>query len=150
MKFRYQNYPVPGIGSFLANVRRPMVPILASGPVGDVALYGLVDTGADNTLISDRYRQALGAVIQPNMQASIVAIGGATITADFGTIDLELRKGKAVYRWSALVGFYTGNRTILGHAGVLEHFRASFNHSLRHFHLNPVGNFPAPVMAPRP
>lgn len=146
MRFPYQNYPVPGIGRPNAIVRRPKVWIRAIGPIGDFSFYGLVDTGADDILLPDRFGQAMGVVIQPNMHAPVGGIIGAGMVARFGMIDLELRRGGTVYRWSALAGFHPGNAAILGTLGMLEHFRASFNHSLGHFHLIPTGNLPAPVM----
>jgi hypothetical protein len=145
MRFPYQGYPVQGIGTTrLALVYRPVVPIRVIGPVGEVSAYGLLETGADDTWLPNSFLAPLGVVIQPRARATIAGIGGGTITADFVEIDLELRKGKSAYRWSAKVGFHDGYKVILGQSGVLEHFLASFNHRQRYAALQPNGVLPAP------
>jgi hypothetical protein len=145
MKFPYQGYPVRSIGTTrLALVYRPVAPIRIIGPTGDVSAYGLLDTGADDTLLPDSFLIPLGVVIDPKSRATIAGIGGAIITADFATVDLEFRKGKSAYRWAATVGFHAGHKAILGQSGVLEHFLASFNHRQRYATLQPNGTLPVP------
>jgi len=145
MRFPYQGYPVQGIGTTrLTLVYRPVAPIRIIGPSGELSAYGLLDTGADDTLLPASSLAPLGAVIDPKARAKIAGIGGQIITADFATVDLELRKGKSVYRWSAFVGFHDGYKVILGQAGGLEHFIASFNHRQRYAILQPNGILPAP------
>ena len=145
MRFPYQGYPVRGIGTtHLMLVYRPMASVRIIGPAGDVSAYGLLDTGADDTLLPDSFLALLGLVNQPGARATVAGVGGGTITADFATVDLELRRGKSVYRWAATVGFYNGSKAILGQAGVLEHFLASFNHRQRYATLQSNGGLPAP------
>ena len=145
MRFPYQGYPVQGVGTaHLTLVYRPVVPIHIIGPASDALAYALLDTGADDTLVPVSFLGPLGVVIRPGMRATISGLGSGAITADFGTVDLELRRHRTVYRRSATVGFYAGYRTILGQAGVLEHFLASFNHRQRHATLRPNGPLPPP------
>jgi hypothetical protein len=145
MRFHYQSYPVQGIGPVrLTMVHRPAALIRIIGPAGDALAYGLLDTGADDTLLPASFLGPLGVVVQPGARATITAIGGGTITADFAQVDLELRGRRTVYRWTATVGFYNGYKAILGQAGVLEHFVATFNHRLRQATLRPNGPLPAP------
>ena len=147
MKFPYQGYPVRGIGTtYQTLVYRPTLPIRIFGPGGEALAYGLLDTGADDTLLPAYLLGPLGLVIPPGARATIVGVGGGTITADFVTVDLELRKGKSVYRWAATVGFYDGPKVILGQPGVLEHFLAGFNHRQRYATLQPNGVLPAPSL----
>lgn len=148
MRFPYQGYPVRGIGSaYQTLVYRPTAPIRIIGPGGEALAYGLLDTGADDTLLPADFLGPLGVVIESGMRARIGGIGGEIITADFGTVDLELRRRGAVYRWSATVGFYDGPKAILGQSGVLEYFLVSFNHRLRHATLRPNAVLPAPSLA---
>jgi hypothetical protein len=144
MRFPYQGYPVRGIGTtYQTLVYRPSVPIRIFGPGGEVLAYGLLDTGSDDTLLPDYLLGPLGLVVPSGARAAIMGIGGGIVTADFVTVDLELRKGKSVYRWAASVGFYNGPKAILGQVGVLEHFLASFNHRQRYATLQPNGTLPA-------
>jgi hypothetical protein len=145
MKFPYQGYPVRGIGTtYQTLVYRPTVPIRILGPGGEALAYGLLDTGADDTLLPDYLLGPLGLVVEAGARATIAGVGGGIVTANFATVDLELRKGKSVYRWAATVGFYNGPNAILGQFGVLEHFLASFNHRQRYATLQPNGVLPAP------
>ena len=145
MRFPYQGYPVRGIGAtYQTLVYRPTAPIRILGPGGEAVAYGLLDTGADDTLLPAYLLGPLGVAVPPGAQATIAGIGGGTVVADFATVDLELRRGKSVYRWTATVGFYAGYKAILGQSGVLEHFLASFNHRLRLATLRPNGTLPPP------
>jgi hypothetical protein len=142
MRFRYQGYPVRALGGGLTQVYRPSIPLRVIGPTHDHVAFGLLDTGADDTLLPDRFIAMLGVTIQSGMRAPIRGIGGGALTADFGRVDFQLR----AHRWSALVGFYAGNQVLLGHAGFLEHFGASFNGISRTVTLRSIGALPAPTM----
>jgi len=147
MRFPYQAYPVRGVGAaHVAVVYRPTVPIRVIGPAGDGLAYGLVDTGADETLLPDRFLGPLGVDTRPGDHATIVAIDGGAVPVRYGAVDLELRRRGAVYRWTARVAFYAGTRAILGHAGCLSHFTATFNGQRRHVTLTPNGTAPAPTI----
>ena len=148
MKLPYQGYPVQGIGVTRQTlVYRPTALFRIIGPAGDGLAYGLLDTGADDTLLPDFFLKPLGVSVASGARATIAGIGGGTVTANFVQVDLELSRGKTVYRWAASVGFYSGSRAILGQAGVLEHFVASFNHRLRFATLRPNGPLPHPGQA---
>jgi hypothetical protein len=147
MRFPYQAYPVTGIGAaHVAVVYRPTKPIRAIGPTGDALAYGLVDTGADDTMLPDRFIGPLGVVIRPGDHAIIVALDGGFVAVRYGTVDLELRRRGVVYRWSARVAFHPVARAILGQAGFLEHLTSTFNGRRRHVTLTPKGTAPAPSM----
>lgn len=145
MTFRYQQYPVPAIGApGTVLIDRPSIPIRLIGPGGDALVFGLLDTGADNTLIPASLQRPPGLYISPGMSGSIGGIGGPTIIAHFVTIDLAIGRGRVVHRWSAMVGLYPGSKVILGQFGVLEHFVAGFNHRRRVATLRPAGTLPGP------
>src|SRR3954452_3400620 len=112
MRFPYQSYLVRGIGTTrYAMVHRPVISIRVIGPDGDDNLMGLVDTGADETLLPDYLIGLLGVILASGDQAVIVGIDGGTVLVRYGTVDLELPD----YRWSARVGFHASFSTILGH-----------------------------------
>jgi hypothetical protein len=147
MRFPYQAYPVGGIGgAHIALVHRPAIPVRVIGLVGEGLAYGLVDTGADETMLPDRFIAPLGVKILPDDQATIVALGGGAVPVRFGLVDLELRRLGVLWRWSARVAFHAGTKSILGHAGFLNHFTATFNGRRRHVTLRPNDTAPAPTM----
>ncbi|QDV32267.1 pepsin/retropepsin-like aspartic protease family protein [Tautonia plasticadhaerens] len=147
MRFPYQGYPVRGPdGAHLTLLYRPVIPVRIIGPAGDALAYGLVDTGADDTLIPDRFLGPLGVRVASGGGATIGSVGGA-VPVRYGTVDLELRRRGRSHCWSALVGFYAGNRVILGHTGFLEYVTASFNGQRRSLTLTPNGTAPPPTMS---
>ena len=147
MRFPYQAYPVRGVGAaHVAVVHRPTIPIRVIGRAGDGLAYGLVDTGADETLLPDQFIGPLGVVIRPGDHATIVAIGGGAVPVRYGDVDLDLRQRGEEFRWAARVAFHPGTRAILGHAGFLEYFTATFNGRRRHVTLTPNGAAPDPTI----
>ena len=152
MRFPYQAYPVRGVATNrLELVYRPVVPIRLIGPGGDLQAYALLDTGADDILLPRAFLEPLGVIVPRESRAMIAGVGGGTIAADFAAIDLELRKGKSIYRWAATVGFCDGSKVILGQSGGLEYFLASFNYRGRCVTMQPGGALPEPnfLAAPR-
>lgn len=111
-------------------------------------MLGLVDTGADDTLLPGHLIEQLGAVIRPGDRAVIVGIDGGTTLVHYGIVDLMLPGPGGNYRWSTRVGFHASFRTILGHSGYLEYFTATFNGRRRHLTLTPNGTAPPPSMSP--
>jgi hypothetical protein len=146
MRFPYEAYPVPGIGEGrVAIVHRPVVPVRVFGPNGGEELRGLVDSGADDTLLPDLLIEVLGVVIAPGDTTLIRGVGGGRLVVPFGVVDLELSKSRRKYRWSAKVGFTPGFQVILGNAGFLRHFTATLDGLRRRVTLKSNGSFPAPI-----
>ena len=146
MKFAYQGYPVPSIGKRRqAVVFRPTALIRIIGATGVANDYGLMDTGADDTLLPMVLKGPLGVLPGFGETATISGINGGTITAVFTMVDLELRRGKVAHRWAATVGFHEGYKTILGRFGFFEYFFASFNHRRRIVTIRPNEDLPAPL-----
>jgi hypothetical protein len=115
-----------------------VIPVRVNGPNCDDDLDALVDTGADDILLPD---YLIGVVVVPGDQTVILGIGGSVVVR-YGTVDLELPG----YGWSARVGFHPGVRAVLGHAGFLEYFTATFNGRRRDLTLTPNGAAPAPAV----
>ena len=149
MRFPYQSYPVRGLeGEPATWVDRPTIPIRLIGSIGEFLSFGLVDTGADQTMLPDRYIEPLGVTIRPGDRANITALGGEALSVRFGLIDLQLGRRGVVHRRSARVGFYAGNKVILGHAGFLDDFTATFNGRKNYLTLTPNGTAPTSMGTP--
>ncbi len=140
MKFNYQSYAIRVSGtSRYVMVYRPVIAVDVVGPNGVEELRGLVDTGADDTLLPDDLIESLGLVVIPGDTGIIKGIDGGKIPVQYARVNLILPG----YRWSARVGLHGGFNTILGHAGFLEYFTATFNGQRRHLTLTPNGTAPA-------
>ncbi len=134
MRFAYRPFEVrptpaqPGVSV----IYRPLIPVRVIGSTGDLALLALLDTGADETLLPGFLVPRIGVEIDPDAQARFRGVGGQLVTASYGRVELEARTRRQSYRWPAMVGFLEGSpAAILGHAGFLQYFTATFNSQRR-------------------
>jgi hypothetical protein len=124
-------------------VARPIIPVRVVGPRGHEDLMARLDTGADDTILPGSYVDRLGIVLE-GTPVEIAGVGGPAFFRH-GRAVLELRKGRRVVRWAALVGFWLDDNraAVLGLAGFLEYFSANFNGEHEHIKLDPNRNLPA-------
>lgn len=138
MKFPYHRYEVQPTPWFPDGfVYRPMVPLRVVSGLRDTAIVGLVDTGADETVLPDFLVSALG--VEVGRTGTFRGVGGHTVPGTFGEVTLELRQGRQSRRWETTVAFISGPIVaILGRHGFLEHFRATFDDRKRELTVAPV------------
>jgi len=127
-------------------IHEPIIVVRFIGPGRTYVIRGLLDTGASMTLVPRSYFHKLGMSVAPTERVRLRTVSG-TVDVLLGTLDLELRSERAKYRWSAQVGFVprADNLVLLGHAGFLDHFSATFDGLRKCVTLKPRGIFPAPV-----
>jgi hypothetical protein len=76
------------------------VPIRLSGPAGTRPLFGLLDTGADETKLPIEVAHELGISIDPHEPARFRGVSGHQAKGFYGSdFGFELRQGKKSYRW---------------------------------------------------
>jgi hypothetical protein len=140
--------PLPGQES-PCYVREPIILVEVVGPSGRVQLIrGLVDTGADFTLLPGRYLPRFGLSPADLPRASLSGAGGNRFSPYLATVNLTLRSpsGRVAHEWSALVGFEVlRERALWGRDGFLEYFMASFHGPANRFTLLARGEFPEPI-----
>lgn len=116
-------------------IHRPVIPVWVSAGDRPVPLFGLVDTGADDTKMPRSVADRLGASLDLDHPTVFRGLGGFAV-GHYGDVVLELRQSPKVYRWAARVAFLrdrddddpSDRVTItLGHAGFLRHFHTSFD-----------------------
>jgi hypothetical protein len=142
MRFPYGRYTVQGtMPNAITLVFRPMVAVRVISPRGDRAVLCRVDTGADDTLLPHDIVKALG-ITGLSPPVNIGGIGGS-ISAEFGTVDLEISDGRTAYRWRARVGFHSSRldtcTPVVGLKGFLQYFTATFDGRLHLLDLVPNG-----------
>jgi hypothetical protein len=84
-------------------VYRPVVPIRLIGLIADAVFYGLLDTGADETLIPKEVADLIGVKMAPDPAGAIVSASGE-ISVSYGALAIEFGQGKEGYRWRTMVG----------------------------------------------
>ena len=146
VKFNYVERlvdPLPG-ESGIQYLHEPVIVVRAIGPSGTPWLIqGLLDTGADETLLPMRFRDRQG--VARGGRYTLKGAGGSPLVAWIGEVDLEMGSPRASYRWSARVGF-TPRRdvAIWGRHGFLNYFTATFDGLRRSVSLRSNGSAPAP------
>jgi hypothetical protein len=142
VRFPYQGDPVPWHPKGI--VYRPVINLTIIGPNGQRQIaVALADTGCDVTMMTDLYVPGLGVILGP--METVTGIGGQPVQVRFGDVDLELRRPKKLYRWSARVAFHPGIYDFLGHEGFLDLFIAGFNSHRRQLTIKPIPNAPVRV-----
>ncbi len=122
-------------------IHEPIIPIRFIGPERTYIIRGLLDTGASMTLLPRSYLTKLG--LRPGDRSKFRTASGQH-DVWLGALDLELRSGRASYRWSARVGFIprVDNLARLGHLGFLDHFSVTFDGLRKRVTIRPNGTFP--------
>ena len=136
--------PLPGEEG-IQIVSRPVIVVRAIGPAGAWLIPGLVDTGATETLLPLSYVARLG--VPRGDRIELAGAGGQLIPAWLSRVDLDLTRGRTLYRWSARVAFVARRGEALwGHEGFLDHFTATFDGLRKRLTLRPNGTFPPPTV----
>jgi hypothetical protein len=147
MRFRYSSYevdPSPAVPHGI--LYRPEVTIDVVGPRGVETIQALVDTGSDETVFPASLASVLGVPLDHASAGSASAVGGHVVQLTPGVVLLQLVGDDQTYRWQALVGFLEVKNpedevALLGYAGFLEYFRATFNSEAYELELTPTNRF---------
>lgn len=120
-----------------------MIPIQVRGATGSASILGMLDTGADITLLPAELLPLIGSSFDADRSVQINGVGGEPLTAHFATVELSLGDQNKLYRWTAQVGFLEGRTVaLLGHAGFLNYFSATFNGDRKRLTLRVNKRFP--------
>jgi hypothetical protein len=123
-----RNRPVIPLGGRWVRPR-PIVPISLVGPSGSAAQDGLLDTAADDTV----FPEALAAIIGVDLTNAPVGrasgVGLVAAPLRYAEVTLRIAQGAERREWTAWVGFTPAllNRPLLGFAGFLQFFTATFH-----------------------
>jgi len=141
MRFPYQRYAVEASPVFSGGVvYRPEITLRIIGGAGDAIIHALVDTGADGTLFPRSIAEAIGATIYEKNTATVRGLAGEPLTVVAGEVEVEMVDGGDRHRWNMTVGFTSVDDpqdevAILGHAGFLDYFQATFDGQARELQL---------------
>jgi hypothetical protein len=126
-------------------IARPEIPIRIIGPKGIVEVSGLIDTGADHVFLPVLLAELLGIELDEDATEEARGAGGHELRTWLGEVELEIEGDGQSYRWPVQIGFVESGddpaATYLGHAGFLEHFRATFDGDAQTVELIPTARF---------
>lgn len=133
MRFPYQTHIVgtSDDGSELL-LSRPELDLKLIGPKGSAVFIGLVDTGADQTILPTFIAHRLGIELGPHEGPIATAFGGQRLDLLDGAAVLEIRSGGEILAWTAPLCFFDYSEedestVVLGYVGFLEFFTATFD-----------------------
>jgi hypothetical protein len=85
---------------------------------------------------------SLGVSLGAGESVPVSSVDGQDLLARPGIVEFELRRDHDMYRWSAVAHFADQQYVLLGNAGFLEFFVATFDWSQRSLELTPNDRFP--------
>jgi len=129
LRFPYGQYevePTPGQPEQTI-VYRPVIPIGITGEAGTAVFYGLLDTGADETLLPKKVADLIGIKANTSQTSTVMSASGE-MTVSYGRVTIEIGHGRQKYRWGAIVGIVEQpwQEALLGHIGFLRYFDVTF------------------------
>jgi len=151
MRFLYR--PIvsapPDGGDYLL-ILRPEIPLTVIGPASSGSFAALVDTGSDNTILPKSIAEPLGIPLRVASGSSASAFGGQRLSLLDGEATLQLEADGKVIRWPSELLFFDfpnieDETVILGHAGFLDYFTATFDGEMGVLDLVANDDLPATV-----
>ena len=132
MIVRYSQCPVnsgvPALAGALI-VPRPLLAVLFTGPTGYRLDDGLLDTGADQTILDPSLAPAIGVDLNQAVDRELYLVGRGRIRCRYAPVKLRITDGVLeTYEWDTVVGFapFPLVRNLLGFGGFLQFFDATF------------------------
>ncbi len=108
---------------------QPLIHLGVVAPAGTLAVLGILDTAADETVFPDYVAAKLGIDLAGAPTGGSSGVGGIPVPLRFAQIKLRLAGGGEFKEWPAWVGFTSLpiRYPMLGFAGFLQFFTATFH-----------------------
>jgi predicted aspartyl protease len=123
---------------------RPMATVTVIGPGGTHVLRGLIDTGADDTVFEDKVAHLIGLDLTRAPVGGASGVGQVSSPLHYAEVTLRLVGNGELREWPARVGFTAAplKRALLGFAGFLQFFTATFHGDREEVELTMNGLYP--------
>lgn len=123
---------------------RPVFPVTVIGPAGDWAGPALLDTGADDTVFREDVAAQIGLDLSATPTGGASGVGMVAAAIRYAEVRLQVTDGVEVREWPARVGFTAAplKRALLGYAGFLQFFTATFDGERERVELAANGLYP--------
>lgn len=131
LSFRYKVVAVPHsiipLGGRWSRPR-PLITVSVIGPSNTRPVRGLLDTGADDTVFPEYLAGQIGLNLAGAPIGQSTTANKASIPVRYGQVTLRLTDGVERRQWSLWAGFSPAvHRPLLGFAGFLQFFTATFH-----------------------
>jgi predicted aspartyl protease len=107
---------------------RPIITVSVLGPGGNQVEAALLDTGADDTVFPEDVATAIGIDLTSAPAGQAAGVGMVPAMVRYAEVTLRIASGGERREWKGWVGFTSArlNRPLLGFAGFLQFFTATF------------------------
>jgi hypothetical protein len=142
------NSGVPALAGALI-VPRPLLAVLFTGPAGYRLDDGLLDSGADETILDPSLAPAIGVDLTQAVDREVYLVGRGRIRCRYAQVKIRITDGiLETYEWDAIVGFapFPLLRNLLGFGGFLQFFDANFRGAAEEVFLFPNAAFSGRVI----
>ncbi len=132
LRFSYQRFkvkhPIPSLAGRQERPR-PILAVTLIGPSGSCSEDALLDTGADDTLFPEALATVLGVDLSQAPSGTGAGFGMHAATVRYAEVTLRIADNQEQREWKAEVGFTSARlrQPLLGYAGVLQFFTATFH-----------------------
>jgi len=123
---------------------RPYVTVTLLGPTGIAIEKALLDTGADDTVFPEWVALKIGIDLSNAPWGTSGGMGGGSGLLRFAQVALRIADNTERREWNAWVGFTTAplRHSLLGYAGFLQYFTATFHGDREEVELTVNGLYP--------
>lgn len=123
---------------------RPIIDVALVGPITTVSQQSLLDTGADDTVFPLQTASRAGIDLAGAPTHTSAGVGGPPYTVSYAQVTLRITDGKEFREWPAWVGFTSAvmKRPLMGYAGFLQFFTATFHGDGKQVELAVNGDYP--------
>jgi predicted aspartyl protease len=131
LRYPYKRFPTLSAVVSLGGRKdrpRPIITVTLIGPTGSQVESAFLDTLADDTVFPEDVANAIGLDLTHTPVGQAAGIGKVSAALRFAEVTLRIVQGTERREWRAWVGFTATalNRPLLGFAGFLQFFTATF------------------------
>ena len=147
LRFRYKSIAIARPLVSLGGSRyrpRPVIPLCVIGPQGSWVQDALLDTAADDTVFPERVAAAIGLDLTGAPTGLSSGATGGPFLQRYAEVTLRLVDPNEQREWRAWVGFTSAplRQPLIGYAGFLQFFSATFFGEQREVELTVNGSYP--------
>lgn len=135
--------PVPSLFGRMERPR-PYINVTIIGPGGTAYQKALLDSGADDTVFPEPIATTIGIDLSNAPWGTVIGMGGGSGLLRFAQVTLRIAVRQERREWRAWVGFTTAplQNALLGFAGFLQYFTATFHGDREEVELTVNGLYP--------
>ena len=122
----------------------PLITVTLVGPTGTAVRAALLDTGATDTVFPESIAATAGIDLSAAPAGEASGVGRVAVRIRYAEVTLRLTDGLEYRQWPARVGFTSAplHWPLLGFAGCLQFFDATFRGGLEEVELMVNGLYP--------